>query len=148
MPTYLFTAGLIGMLSLSACASNNKPSSPEEVTATEPSKAVEPSKPTSNALVEGMCPSGYTQVTQDRLEGQTHEGASWSFDVAHGCGCPGSDGPEFVVAYETKTNPLAIRLCHDESKDPCERGCQATGSFDLSDVLASEPAAGVTLKVD
>lgn len=66
------------------------------------------------------------------------EGSVLKRTLSWGCGC--ATRPEFVMMYSPKS-PVELRLCHDDSADPCEAGCSMELTWDLA---AAFEAAGTS----
>jgi hypothetical protein len=83
------------------------------------------------AVIQGWSCVGFGKS----IAGPTDEG-SFELDgtvlkrsMSWGCGCP--TRPEFVMMY-VPSNPIQLRLCHDDSADGCEALCSAELGWDLA----------------
>jgi hypothetical protein len=77
------------------------------------------------------CAGHGEQVSGPGTPDFTTQGFTVSRSESWGCGC--ATRPEFVMTYSISADQkIELRLCHDDSADPCEALCTETLTYELS----------------
>lgn len=95
-------------------------------------------------VVEAASCAGHgTAVAPAAVELTRDARGRWITRTPFGCGCP--TGPVFTLAYVRGTAPLEARLCLDQRRDPCERGCAVPIAWDLDAPMKASRATALRL---